>query len=607
MLHPTKLCASLVLSLLTLLSATACNGEGGAKSPRWGTIPAMQASTGSTFVFDAAPYLEDDTATAQFEVIDGGGSFTGSVYQHDFPGLGTYEVWIRATDFRGKAGTTRIVVRVTATQLAVVRSGSGVYLWDTRTGKYTLALGDNGTARTFEAGLTDGSQVYEFDQFGQKDLFFHQPSTPETRTIADESTVDEVYAGKTADDMVLYVRGTAPTRSVWLWDPRTGYGFRVTAGPAAGPQPRDEAAPVVASGNRLYFESGSAGSMDVYRMDLDTRTVTAVSTDAADERIQGVLPDGAVVFSRVGTGGEIDLYYHRPDVGTTEIGADLTDKTVPTDPYDWDKTFKGANASSQVVFEGSDGSDTDVYFWDPTTEVTTPIRTTTPDPDLFVGITATGKVVVKEVNGATDHDVFLFSPATLSSATVSTGLAAVSLEGNLSNGDFVLTSDDLAGNRDLYLGTDAGGIATISANAADDAFGAVASDDAVAFTRSGDVFRFASAAATNLTGGLTGACSFAGLGGGGDLVIAEVNGADTDLHLWDASLPGIVTITAGTGVNTWQAAADGGKQLFIRLATGETNTDLWVWDPAGPTTTQVSTTPTVDELVLAVIDALVTN
>ena len=42
------------------------------------------------------------------------------------------------------------------------------------------------------------------------------------------------------------------------------------------------------------------------------------------EQLQAVLPNGGVVFSRLGASGEADLFYYNPGAGLAEIGLDVS-------------------------------------------------------------------------------------------------------------------------------------------------------------------------------------------------------------------------------------------------------------------------------------------
>ena len=76
----------------------------------------------------------------------------------------------------------------------------------------------------------------------------------------------------------------------------------------------------------------------------DTDVHTGRQESRFTRQIQDVLPNGAVVFTRVGAGGEADLFYYRVGTGLVEIGSD-----VPS-IAGWNKVVNASSTSSKVVF-----------------------------------------------------------------------------------------------------------------------------------------------------------------------------------------------------------------------------------------------------------------
>ena len=586
---------------LCLGSMTSCNSSGGAKSPKVSLIPLQSTGAGASFTFDIAPFLTDDTNSVTFSVLTGGGSFTGSVYSGSFPTLGSFTVTFRAADFRGKFTDATLKIQVTSAELALVKNGSGIQLYETTTGDLKTALGDDGTVKTFKTSLTDGRMIFEFTTAAQQDLHLHDPNTPSTTAIADDSSVDEVYVLKTSDDRVVYMSGASPSRRLFIWN---GSSTQITAGGAN----LDERNAMVTSDNLIYFESATNSLADIYYYDVANATVVAVSTHAKSETLVKVLPNNGVVFSRLGDGGETDLFYWKLGAGVVEIGADLTDKVVTTNPFTMSKTFKGNNSSSQIIFEGNDGTDTDVFYWDPAIGTTTSVANST-NVETFAGTTGTGKFAWKDTIGSTDQDLHLFNPSGQTSRRMLNSAAATTYNGTLSNGDVVFTVNVGGTNTDIYLFADAGSADSATAfasNAANETYAKVLSNDAVVYTLGVDVFsKPLGLAAVNRTGGV-GTNVFVTETSAGDFIISRTVSSLTDVYMFDVSAGSLVAVATDTGNETYQAVSAAGLILFNRITAPATTAELFVFNPSGPTTT-VITTNSVDDTVVAVITAVGSN
>ena len=124
-----------------------------------------------------------------------------------------------------------------------------------------------------------------------------------------------------------------------------------------------------------------------------------ISLAPTDEQLKAALPDGGVVFSRVGPTGERDLYYFRQGFGMVEIGGDLgmpiTSQT---------KTYVGNTSDSKVVFEVTGATDTDLYVWNPANGQSRVVAATANDDDTLAGVTALNEIVVNIAAGpGTNH------------------------------------------------------------------------------------------------------------------------------------------------------------------------------------------------------------
>ena len=98
--------------------------------------------------------------------------------------------------------------------------------------------------------------------------------------------------------------------------------------------------PKVNSANLVFYERASSPP-DVYYYDPKADQSFAVATGATAEKVVGVLADGAAMISRIGSGGEVDLFHYKVSSGLVEVGADLG-----TTIQGQTKTFRGATSST---------------------------------------------------------------------------------------------------------------------------------------------------------------------------------------------------------------------------------------------------------------------
>ncbi len=591
----------LTLALSGMVAFSSCNNAGGAKAPRLSTIPLQSVSGGSTFTLDLSTYVEDDTATATYAVTSGGGSFSGSVYSNSFETLGTYTVDFKVTDFRGKVTTGSFQVKVTSAVLAIVKEGSGVSYYDVQGGKLMTVFQDDGRTKTYKAALSDGCSIFEVTDASQTDLYLWDPSEKILNAISADSTNNETYLGKTSKKQIIFQKGSSPSRSLHLYDPDNEGTTDFTA---SSGETRDEKDAVVDSADVIYFESAKNGLADIYSYTPSTSKVVAISTHARDEDIVAVLPNDALLFRRKGDGGEWDLFYYKSGIGVVEVGADLDGSS----PFTESKTYKGRTTNSKVIFETSDGSDIDLYIWDPATGQTTAIATSSVD-ETFLAVGATNLVIYKIATSSSNGDLSYFDPSAGSSTQVASSSDDEVYNGSLSNGDLIYTRDTGGNGKDLYVydvsGSSATAFPSATSTSTDYVFAKVLSNDKVVYTISTGIYLYNPSAGTttNITTA-SGTETYAGETSGGDFVISLDDGSQTDLYLWDESASSAVAISTTAGNDTFQSGTSTGQILFSRVASGSSTSELYVWNPSDLSESKI-TSNSANDSVETVISASV--
>ena len=594
-------CRCLAVALLAVF-AVSCNNTAKDASPKLKTIPLQKVSGGTSFVLDLKSYVSNSAAPT-YSVVTGGGSFSGSVYTRAFPTLGTYTVEFQVVNDGGGKISGSFQVQVTSAEIALVRNNTGLNLLDTQTSNFASVFQDDGRTKTYKASLTDGSVIFEVTQNSQKDLWLHNPNQSNTDVFGGDTSKDDVYVGKTSKGLILFMTGSAPTRGLKLYNPLNKTSFQVFA---AADGSRDERNAMIDTTNDIiYFESAkNGGQADIYAWNVASSTATAVSTNAKDEDLMAIMPNGAAIFRRTGAAAEWDLFYYTTTTGVLEVGADMG-----VGPAAESKAYKAGTSTGIVVFETTDtGNDEDLYAWSATTNTTTTIAMTAND-ETWVATSGSGRMIYTTNNGGGDFDLSWWNPATLTGGNIATSGNNETYNATLKNGDIVYTVDTGAGGKDLTWWDESGNTSTTfpgaGATNTDQVFRKLLKNDDVVYTTGADIYVYTTT--TNTAVSITTAAgteSFGGESTGGDFVISLVTGGNTHLYLWDKSATTAVAISTAAGTATFQGASSGNLILYSRINTGATTSNLYSFAPATTTTKQV-TDNAVNDTVDAVISATV--
>ena len=581
MAHRPTLSSCLVVTAGLL--AAACGGHSNVSnaSPRIGEVP-QQATTGGMFSLDLAPYVTDrEGGTLTYSVTSGGGSFAGSTYSNTFDTMGVYDVAFSVSDgLKTEDGTFR--VRVTAANFAVVREDqSGLLLLDTATTSQLRVAAATAT-RSLAAGLADGRVVYQIAAGNGRQLWIVDPLTRTNSRIAATASGDVTYRARTSDGRLVYTTGTGDDQRLYFYNPATGVSRDVAQGVLS------TVTVLVNAADLVFYEVGVNGQADVYAYDPSEDEVFAVGVAATDEQLQAVLPNGGVVFSRVGGGGEADLFYYRLGTGLVEIGSDVG--SIAT----WNKVFGAVGSASQVVFAAQSGSVSDLYSWNPQNGQTTSISAafTAGAFDVFAAIGAGNEVVLNRVVGPGEVDAFFYDLDSGANATVRDAGDISQVLGVTSDGTTAWALLRPSGTNSSMLAVSlvgppatqtwaAGGEVTATANL-------LANGDVVAVRAVGTALNRVDVSTGTWGTPIAGAgLAFGGDGlDAGDFVYALTVSSQTDLSMWDESATASVAVSAAAGDDAYQARTLDGTVLFTRVTPTNGNADLFVWD--GATATQLT-------------------
>ncbi|MEM7205645.1 MAG: hypothetical protein AAF628_35645 [Planctomycetota bacterium] len=599
MVHHRGTYFSAAALLVTAVSFASCGRTVNNAAPRVSTIPALTTTGGSTFSTNLGTYVTDrEGSSLTYTVVSGGGSFSGSTYSQMFDTVGTYTVSFSVADGAGKSATSSFDVTVTTADLAVVGQGDDLLLLDTATQKFLNAASATGFSDTHKATLSKGHLVYE-RQAGTKRLFVYDPNTRQTTVLGDSTDENTAFAAVTTNGRVVFTRtATAtPTDSdLYLWNVETGAITAISAQTG-----KNETNAMVNATNMVFYER-EASPADIFVYDPTTDTSTAVATESTVETIRAVLPNGGMVFSRVGSGGEQDLHYYHLSTGVVEIAADVSAVLNRT------KTYRGQTTDNRVIFEVTDTASLDLYIWNPSDGLTRSIATTS-DDETFAAVTNQNEVVYHVAASSTNQDVRIYTVSTFVDRAIASGSENESFQGALSNGDVVVLREAGSG-RELHLfdtsGSSLAGLATTGSD--DYTFNKVLASDKVAYTRagtSGGVFVVNTTGSPSPTQVGAATSSFAAelTADSGDFAVLQPSDGRNVLVLWDESLSATRTVTGATGDDhAFGIGLANGKVLFLRRVAAKSSRDLYEFDPATSTETQL-TDGTVDHSVITTYSA----
>ncbi|MCA8943941.1 MAG: hypothetical protein KDB80_15360 [Planctomycetes bacterium] len=576
------------LAALGGLALASCGGGSGAAAPRVTTIP-KQSTTGqgATFNVDLASFVTDREGDAlTYTVASGGGAFAGSTYSNQFDTLGTYDVTFQVADPE-KTTLATFQVEVTKANFAVVRvDGKSLTLLDTDTEKM-LTISQGPFVELSLAGFSNGYLVFQRTVGSNVDLFAYDVVSRTTKTLGNDTSKNELYVGQTSDGRAIFTVGDATDTDLYQFNTETG-----VVKPISNVLGEHDRGALVNKDDLVFFESTDGGQGDIYYYDPASDSVKEVSTDDAAEACVAVLPNGGLVFSRTGGSGETDLYYYNVGGSVVQIGGDLG-ATVDVQ----NKTYHAFSSSSHVVFSAAASPTSKIiYFWNPSTGLS--LAMTTAEDLTYKAISSDDVVVWTRLVGGSQKDIVAFDIPNSTPGTpivVSNNAADETFNGiSTISGSSYIVYTRAAGPDSIHVydvdtpGTDN------EANGGGLQYKAILENGFVVFRvpDGSAVFSYdpTTGNPTTVTTGL-GLTSMDYVGAGkdaGDFVIGGITGAQTDLYLWDESAAGRVTVSNTAGNDFYRATTTAGEILFTRVVSGNTNSDLFLYDPLDDTTERLT-------------------
>ncbi|MCC7398155.1 MAG: hypothetical protein IT455_13895 [Planctomycetes bacterium] len=555
------------------LAAVACSGSNSTNAaPRLAEVPQQSVLGGQTFTLDLADYVTDrEGATLTYAVSSGGGTFAGSSYSNAFDTMGLYTVEYTVSD-GDKTTPGTFVVAVTSANLVVVgEDGSGLLLLDSATNAFVRVAG-SAAAPGFDTGLADGRTVYHLGGASPQ-VWVFDPMTRGNTRLGAAAGGSASYAAKTSDGKVLVLAGASNQKHLYLYNPISGLQRDIAQ------DLLDDATVLVNSGDLVCYEMNVNGQTDIYAYDVAEDETFAVATESTAEQLQATLPNGGVVFSRIGGGGESDLFCYRVATGLVEIGSDVSGIATA------DKVYVGQGSASQVVFTASTGGTSDVYSWNPLNGQTTLVSGTSGNVDAVVGIGAGNEVVFERTVSGSETDAYFYDldsgdTAAVRNASDQSDVLAVSSDGTTAWA-FVRPSGTTSSLLAVSLVASPATVTWAAGGAVGTTLHTLANGDVVALRSDGTALNlFDVSAGAWLGAPITGTdLAFGGDGvDAGDFAYTAEVSSQTDLLMWDASATNSVVISDAGTDDTFQARTQNGTILYSRPVGSHSNDDLFVWD-----------------------------
>ncbi len=555
------------------LAAVACSGSNSTNAaPRLAEVPQQSVLGGQTFTLDLADYVTDrEGATLTYAVSSGGGTFAGSSYSNAFDTMGLYTVEYTVSD-GDKTTPGTFVVAVTSANLVVVgEDGSGLLLLDSATNAFVRVAG-SAAAPGFDTGLADGRTVYHLGGASPQ-VWVFDPMTRGNTRLGAAAGGSASYAAKTSDGKVLVLAGASNQKHLYLYNPISGRQRDIAQ------DLLDDATVLVNSGDLVCYEMSVNGQTDIYAYDVAEDETFAVATESTAEQLQATLQNGGVVFSRIGGGGESDLFCYRVATGLVEIGSDVSGIATA------DKVYAGQGSASQVVFTASTGGTSDVYSWNPLNGQTTLVSGTSGNVDAVVGIGAGNEVVFERTVSGSETDAYFYDldsgdTAAVRNASDQSDVLAVSSDGTTAWA-FVRPSGTTSSLLAVSLVASPATVTWAAGGAVGTTLHTLANGDVVALRSDGTALNlFDVSAGAWLGAPITGTdLAFGGDGvDAGDFAYTAEVSSQTDLLMWDASATNSVVISDAGTDDTFQARTQNGTILYSRPVGSHSNDDLFVWD-----------------------------
>ncbi len=561
--------------LVSGLAGTGCSIEGPegppAPPPESSSIPSQMANTRVQWSFDLSPFtLEHLGSNPSWSVTSGGGEIQGTEYVNTFESTGSYTVRVRANYPSGETTTSDFDVLVQSDVMAVVECGNDLFLFDGETGGLIPFASGGSSPLNYRAQLPNGWFVYERMGGSSIDLCVYDMES--TYEVGLSLSTDTAYAAHTLSSVLLYEQGSNAETGLYAWYPD---GDRTESVAWRGGMHNRN--PVVSDSEVVYFEYGNNGQPDLYFWNYgDPNPTTAFSSDYP-EVIQGVVPNGGVVFSTNNPSTlEDDLYYYREHGGSFTVGGDLQ-----ASEQNLDMTYRGQLSGGLVVFSTSDSlGDQNLWLWSPFGLNSFAIATG-PNAETFEGIAPDDRVLFSIGTAPGNDDLGLYHHTTATTNIVASSPDNELLEAFLPNSDVVFAVESAAGRQLKRFNVVTAQVDVIADTPGEDfRLAGVLSDGAVVYTQTGSsqglhVWNPISGISTPVAGA---GSAFEGAAGDGDFIVSLDSGSQTDLALWDAGTSQLVTIAQTDADEQFQCAFANGPVIFSRVVAPSTTSDLFKWD-----------------------------
>lgn len=576
--------------LLATVAALVAGCGGGSTvsnaSPRLTEIPLQWTTGDSQFELELDDYVTDrEGATLTYAVTSGGGTFTNDTYQNTFDTMGEYTVEFTVTD-GDKTTTGSFPVRVTEGNFVVVREDtSGLLLLDSRTNA-TVRVAAAVTSPSVAATFSSGRLAYHQSTGATQQLWLFDPLTRTRSRIGASAGGAATYRASTSDGKVVYTAGVSGALELGVYNPATGVSrVLTTATPST-------ITVVVDAADLVFYEVTVNGQSDVYAYDTVADEVFAVGEGATDEQVVRAMPSGGVLFTRVGAGGEADLFCYRVSTGLVEVGASQTSIEA------FHKQVAGVSSDGKVVFTAETTNARSLWAWNSANGVTVDLGAAAGASAWnTVKAVGAGNEVVFESNAfgnTTESDAFFYDLDTAVTAALrdssdlstvlgvstdgTTGWAFVRPSGTTSS----LLAISMVGSPATQTWATGGTVSTT--------IGVLGNGDVVGQRSDGTALALFDVSAGTWGTPITGTgLVFAGDGlDTGDFVYEVTASSQTDLSMWDATAGNSIVVSNTTGEDTYQVSTADGTILFTRVVAGNTNADLFVFD--GTDTTRLTET-----------------
>ncbi len=406
-------------------------------------------------------------------------------------------------------------------------------------------------------------------------------------TISNSQGYTDTYKGALTSGHVIYERTSGGKTDLFLFNPNSPGTTQLGEDPN---NTTDEKFEGKTSKNQVIFTSGSTADPNLYIYSAETGLTREVSAIANSLERNAFVDSNDVVYFERGPSAVRDIYTYNPSTDTLSV--------VSTDVAN--EVIVGVVTGGGVVFTRDNGaSDIDLWFYSPAvglTQVAADVSTGGFQAGtlVFKSSTSTGKVVFEHTVSGTDVDLYYWNPDTLTTTVVATNVGVRDEFNGVTTNDKIIYTHEVSGSDwDVHAKTVGGADVDLSTSTTMDVFQTVTKLNDIVLVRSGTgIGVWDDSAAAQVLFDVGAAMTFHAALANGNVVYFKFG---VGLRRWLST--GTVATVSTDSTAAWAGSTKDGN--FVVTLTVTAQDDLSFWNEATDTLTVVSADAADEKFVVA--------